>query len=132
MKHIFPLLFFLCLNLIVAAQQPNAITGNRIKTPWAEKVSVTNPLPEYPRPQMVRKNNWISLNGQWDFTIQPKGQEYSRYSIHYILHHFASTFVNFLIDVHPAFCNGSGNSNTSITQVCDIYLNGKAAPILIE
>jgi len=25
------------------------------------------PRPEYPRPQFVRDNNWINLNGEWDF-----------------------------------------------------------------
>ena len=27
------------------------------------------PRPEYPRPQLVRENNWINLNGKWDFTF---------------------------------------------------------------
>ncbi len=27
------------------------------------------PRPEYPRPQFVRENNWINLNGEWDFTF---------------------------------------------------------------
>ncbi|HSF54404.1 MAG TPA: glycoside hydrolase family 2 TIM barrel-domain containing protein [Algoriphagus sp.] len=30
------------------------------------------PLPEYPRPQLVR-GAWQNLNGQWDFAILPKG-----------------------------------------------------------
>ena len=37
-----------------------------IATRWAKDVDVTNPLPEYPRPQMVRKD-WLSLNGIWQF-----------------------------------------------------------------
>jgi len=50
--------------------------GNRIKTPWAAKVTPNNPWPEYPRPQMVRKN-WQNLNGLWNYRVQPltpKGQ----------------------------------------------------------
>ncbi|KZV89230.1 alpha-L-arabinofuranosidase B [Exidia glandulosa HHB12029] len=39
----------------------------RLTTPWTSKVSLTNPLPEYPRPQLVRPD-WQSLNGQWEFT----------------------------------------------------------------
>jgi len=27
------------------------------------------PRPEYPRPQFVRKNNWINFNGEWDFAF---------------------------------------------------------------
>ena len=34
----------------------------------------SNPLPEYPRPQMVRTNNWTNLNGLWQYAILPKEQ----------------------------------------------------------
>ncbi len=44
------------------------IVGNKITTPWAENVNPLNPLPEYPRPQMVR-NEWKNLNGLWDYAI---------------------------------------------------------------
>ncbi|HEY2589489.1 MAG TPA: glycoside hydrolase family 2 TIM barrel-domain containing protein [Tepidisphaeraceae bacterium] len=37
-----------------------------LKTRWAKDVSPTNALPEYPRPQMVRKD-WQNLNGLWQF-----------------------------------------------------------------
>ncbi|MEV0559927.1 AbfB domain-containing protein [Dactylosporangium sp. NPDC050588] len=37
-----------------------------LTTPWTSQVSTTNPLPEYPRPQMTR-NEWQSLNGEWEF-----------------------------------------------------------------
>lgn len=46
-----------------------APVGDRISTPWAEKVSPKNALPEYPRPQMIRKA-WESLNGLWDYSIK--------------------------------------------------------------
>src|SRR5215218_4450078 len=38
----------------------------RLSTPWTSQVSLTNPLPEYPRPQLVRPD-WQSLNGIWQF-----------------------------------------------------------------
>jgi hypothetical protein len=41
-----------------------------IMTPWADQVNPNDPLPEYPRPQMVRKD-WVNLNGLWDYAIQP-------------------------------------------------------------
>ena len=37
-------------------------------TLWTAKVDKQCPLPEYPRPQMARKN-WINLNGPWDYAI---------------------------------------------------------------
>lgn len=40
-----------------------------IQTRWAKGVSPTNVLPEYPRPQMVRENNWQNLNGLWEYAI---------------------------------------------------------------
>ncbi|GAA4924114.1 glycoside hydrolase family 2 protein [Mucilaginibacter defluvii] len=45
---------------------------DRIVTPWAEKVDPKNPLPEYPRPMLVRSNNWKNLNGLWSYAITPK------------------------------------------------------------
>lgn len=42
--------------------------GDRIVTPWTEKVDVTSVLPEYPRPIMER-NEWKNLNGLWEYAI---------------------------------------------------------------
>lgn len=50
-----------------------------LTTPWTGQVSLTNPLPDYPRPQLTRPE-WQSLNGQWQFaaataiTNPPTGQ----------------------------------------------------------
>ncbi|WP_316810470.1 glycoside hydrolase family 2 protein [Pedobacter heparinus] len=46
----------------------------KISTEWAAKVNPSDPLPEYPRPQMVRKN-WVNLNGLWQYAILPKGSD---------------------------------------------------------
>jgi len=42
-------------------------------TRWAKDVSPARVLPEYPRPQMVRKN-WLNLDGLWDYAIRPRGE----------------------------------------------------------
>src|SRR3546814_8711160 len=42
--------------------------GEKILTEWAAEVNPSAPLPEYPRPQMVREN-WVNLNGLWNYAI---------------------------------------------------------------
>lgn len=50
-----------------------------LTTPWTGQVSLTSPLPEYPRPQLTR-SEWQSLNGLWQFQastqtdVPPVGQ----------------------------------------------------------
>ena len=39
-----------------------------LKTRWADEAMCDLPLPEYPRPQMVRED-WVNLNGMFDFAI---------------------------------------------------------------
>ncbi|MGO3090166.1 MAG: PA14 domain-containing protein [Galactobacter sp.] len=46
---------------------------HRMATPWASKVNKKKPLPEYPRPQLQRKN-WENLNGQWGLTTLAKNE----------------------------------------------------------
>jgi beta-galactosidase/beta-glucuronidase len=49
--------------------------GEKIRTPWADKIDVSNPLPEYPRPQMAR-DQWLNLNGLWDYAILKRGSTF--------------------------------------------------------
>jgi len=42
-------------------------------TPWGEALDPDNVLPEYPRPQLVRRN-WLNLNGYWDYAITSASQ----------------------------------------------------------
>lgn len=57
---------------VLAIAQDWKPVGDKIKTQWAEKIDPANPLPEYPRPQLVREQ-WQNLNGSWDYAILPKG-----------------------------------------------------------
>ena len=39
-----------------------------MNTHWTQSVDINAPLPEYPRPQLVRES-WLSLNGPWEYAI---------------------------------------------------------------
>ncbi|WP_197511820.1 glycoside hydrolase family 2 protein [Tessaracoccus coleopterorum] len=39
-------------------------------TPWGEALDADHPLPEYPRPQLVR-DSYLNLNGRWDHAFTP-------------------------------------------------------------
>ncbi len=64
------ILLGLLLNTLLATDatcQWKPVPG-RIMTEWAEKVDPNRPLPEYPRPQLVR-DHWVNLNGLWDYAV---------------------------------------------------------------
>ncbi|MBB1286913.1 beta-galactosidase [Flavisolibacter sp. BT320] len=56
------------------AQQAWKPVPGKIASHWAEKLNTAAPLPEYPRPHMVR-SNWSNLNGLWQYAILPKSAE---------------------------------------------------------
>lgn len=47
-----------------------------LKTRWADEAMCDLPLPEYPRPQMVREDNWVNLNGMFDFAVTDANTEW--------------------------------------------------------
>jgi hypothetical protein len=71
-----PRTLFLLAALLLsrAPQQPpppqpaSPIPATHLQTRWATQVTPDRVLPEYPRPQMVRKN-WTNLNGTWNYAI---------------------------------------------------------------
>jgi len=70
MKRIIFFAGLISLTMNVSAQWKPA--GDKIKTKWAETVAPNKVLLEYPRPLMERQN-WVNLNGLWDYAIRPDG-----------------------------------------------------------
>ena len=60
--------FLFAFAFLLCQAQHWAPVGENIKTSWAENVDPSNPLPEYPRPQMVR-SEWMNLNGLWSYGL---------------------------------------------------------------
>src|SRR3954447_17779112 len=56
---------------VARAQEAWRPASSALLTRWAQEVSPDKVHPEYPRPQMVRKD-WLSLNGLWDYAIKTK------------------------------------------------------------
>ena len=60
-------LSLLCLTALYAADWQPA--ESPLTTQWTNQVNPDRTLPEYPRPQMTRKD-WTNLNGLWDYAIR--------------------------------------------------------------
>jgi len=56
--------------IAMQAQEYNP-AGERIKTKWGEEINPDKVWAEYPRPQF-RRDEWINLNGLWDYALQRK------------------------------------------------------------
>ena len=67
--------FFFCFALALLGYAVPAQTVADIPTRWASQVNPSAPLPEYPRPQMVRPS-WMNLNGEWEYAILEKDSDY--------------------------------------------------------
>ncbi len=56
-----------CASAAVAADMTPLVTCT-IPTKWAKELTPEKVLPDYPRPQLVRKD-WLNLNGSWDYAV---------------------------------------------------------------
>ncbi len=72
MKSFLYLLSLCFLASIHANAQTWVPVPGKISSPWAANVNPAQPLPEYPRPQLTRDNNWKNLNGLWNYAITKK------------------------------------------------------------
>jgi len=74
MKKIVFFILLLIQTAWVSAQQSWHLVEEHIVSPWAKNINPNQPLPEYPRPQMVR-SLWQNLNGLWNYKIDAKEKE---------------------------------------------------------
>ncbi len=66
LRGLLPLFAFALSLASLPAQEAWKPAPTTLPTPWTADVSPDHALPEYPRPQMVRKE-WMNLNGLWDY-----------------------------------------------------------------
>lgn len=76
-KSAYLLLTFLLVSAFSATAQTWHPAGDHIRTPWADQVDPSAPLPEYPRPLMQR-TDWMNLNGLWDYAVRKAGESFGK------------------------------------------------------
>ena len=76
-KSAYLLLTFLLVSAFSATAQTWQPAGDHIRTPWADQVDPSAPLPEYPRPLMQR-TDWMNLNGLWDYAVRKAGESFGK------------------------------------------------------
>ena len=68
-------IFLLLIDSKIIMAQSKEVEWRPVKghiiSKWAKKVSPNHVLTKYPRPQLKREN-WLNLNGLWDYAILPK------------------------------------------------------------
>ena len=69
-KAFFAIIFFCTSTSLFSQENSWQIVPGKITSSWAENINPNKPLPEYPRPQLVREN-WQNLNGLWEYAVCP-------------------------------------------------------------
>jgi len=75
-------LSLVCVSALAAADWK--VADNPLTTPWTSQVNPSHALPEYPRPQMVRKA-WTNLNGLWEYAIRSQGTQVKDWDGHILV-----------------------------------------------
>ena len=116
-----------------------APADSSMSTPWTAGVNVSNPLGEYPRPQMTR-SKWKSLNGLWNYAVtdstaaempEPEGEILVPYCIESPLSGVGRPFLpGDVLWYRRTFKVPAGWSRTllhfdAVDWDCTVWLNGK-------
>ena len=72
MRNVFPVLLTVSSFFGMSWSAEFEFAKFHLKTPFTDSVDIDNPLPEFPRPQMVRKD-WLNLNGLWEYRLDKSG-----------------------------------------------------------
>jgi hypothetical protein len=118
-----------------------------LATPWTSKVSPSNALPDYPRPQLARPSlehpRWMSLNGLWQYAADDgkaaapfgqtlKDQVLVPYPIESVLSgvhkHSDFMFYRRLVDLPASFTAHGQHVRLNfgaVAQDATVYVNGK-------
>jgi beta-galactosidase/beta-glucuronidase len=132
-------LYFLLIS-VNAQVVPSA--NAKLLTPWASKLDIAKPLPEYPRPHMTRTNNWTNLNGPWQYAILPKEQNsvpvsfagniVVPFAVESALSGVNKTVGKDSVLWYKRMINVSNNNDKrqilhfgGVDWLCDVYVNGK-------
>ena len=113
-----------------------------LMTPWAKKFNEDNPLPEYPRPYLVR-DSYINLNGIWDYEITTVNEVPAAFSGKIIVPFPLESNLsgvrrdlkkneflcyNRKFELTKEFIKDVVMINFgAVNQICDIYINGNYA-----
>jgi len=73
MKYIIRIIILCICFYSIASAQNWKPAGDNLKTSWGENLNPDLVWQEYPRPIMER-NEWLNLNGFWEYSILPKGK----------------------------------------------------------